>query len=373
MTATVPQAWWSRLAQAPIVRCLLLSVALHAGVLLEFRLVRVAMQLWPAAIPEWVRKAILPTPTTKPAETAAKEEAEKEPLNDLSLMFVEVDPMSITDEQPKATPFYSTANTIAANVEPPDKESDKPKITGKQEELVRTFDNPRPQPVEPVQPKPESQAKTEEVTKTQETPQPPPPEPVKPQETVKTQVLGGPPVGDLALGNPNPAARVPTPQPEIKGQEAVKLPREQVRSNNPRRIAEAKARRGLLAGETMKQEGGVKHLDLVPSLDVKASPFGNYDAKLIYAVQQRWFSLLDESQYALERSGKVVLRFRLTSDGFVTDMKTVETSVGDRLAFVCETAVIEPAGDKGYGRWPVEMRKMVGAEFRELTFTFYYH
>src|SRR5580765_7655740 len=102
MTAILPQPWWSRLARAPIAWCLLLSALLHVVVILEIRVLQVVMQRWPTAIPEWVRKSILPTPTVpKPSEVAAKEEAEKERLEDPSLMFVEVDPAAITDEAPK--------------------------------------------------------------------------------------------------------------------------------------------------------------------------------------------------------------------------------------------------------------------------------
>jgi len=70
---------------------------------------------------------------------------------------------------------------------------------------------------------------------------------------------------------------------------------------------------------------------LVSSLDVKATPFGAYDAAFIAAVTQRWYDLLDSRQFAMDRSGKVTLRFHLNYDGSIADMKVLENTVGDVL------------------------------------------
>ena len=120
----------------------------------------------------------------------------------------------------------------------------------------------------------------------------------------------------------------------------------------------------------MKQEGGVRREALVPSLDVKATPFGAYDAAFIQAVTQRWYDLLDSRQFARDRSGKVVLRFHLNYDGRVTDMEVMENTVGDLLGYVCQKAVMDPAP---FAEWPWDMRAMVGQNYREITFTFYYY
>ena len=70
----------------------------------------------------------------------------------------------------------------------------------------------------------------------------------------------------------------------------------------------------------MKRRGKV-------SLDVKASPFGAYDLAFIRAVEQRWYDLLDSTSF-VQRSGKVVAVFNLTSDGRITEMKLTENEVG---------------------------------------------
>jgi len=142
----------------------------------------------------------------------------------------------------------------------------------------------------------------------------------------------------------------------------------QAPADRPRTLAQARQQKNLLAGETMKQDGGVPRRGRV-SLDVKATPFGSYDAAFIAAVQQRWYDLLDNSRLA-QRSGKVVLEFRLTHDGRITDMRVGENEVGDILSVLCQRAVTDPAP---YAKWPSDMRRAIGKLYREVVFTFYYN
>jgi hypothetical protein len=87
-------------------------------------------------------------------------------------------------------------------------------------------------------------------------------------------------------------------------------------------------------------------------------------------VTQRWYDLLGSQGYALDRVGKVTLRFHLNYDGRITDMEVLENTVGELLGDYCQDAVTDPAP---FEQWPSDMRRMVGANFRELTFTFYYY
>jgi membrane protein involved in colicin uptake len=118
----------------------------------------------------------------------------------------------------------------------------------------------------------------------------------------------------------------------------------------------------------MKQEGGTPKRGNV-SLDVKGSEFGDYDAKLIYAVQRHWIDLLDNQNYAGERTGKVVIQFHLNSDGTISELTEVESSVDYILTLLCQKAIKEPAP---YDPWPQQMRHKIGESYRELKFTFIY-
>jgi len=118
----------------------------------------------------------------------------------------------------------------------------------------------------------------------------------------------------------------------------------------------------------MKQEGGVRRRLDISSFDAKATLFGAYDQALIDAIQQRWTDLLDSRQFALDRTGRVVVQFTLNYDGRVSDVEIAETTVGDTLAYVCRLAITDPAP---YPKWSSEMRRQFG-DTRPVRFTFNY-
>jgi outer membrane biosynthesis protein TonB len=257
------------------------------------------------------------------------------------LVFVDVNPALATAEPPKDTPFYSDKNSTAANPET-DQDTNVPRITGTQEDVIKTEDIPRekPMPLQPALPTP-----------------PPEPVPVQEEETVETIPKPAMEPGDLALLRPDPA-----PEPKLEPQP---------NRSRPRTIKEAMARKNIsrLPGEKMKQEGGVKRRFEVAGLDARATPFGSYDAALIEAISQRWYSLLDERDYASDSRGKVVLQFHLHYDGRVTDMNVAENTVGELLSLLCRKAVFDPSP---FAPWPSDMRRLMG-ESRRIQFTFYYH
>jgi hypothetical protein len=123
----------------------------------------------------------------------------------------------------------------------------------------------------------------------------------------------------------------------------------------------------LLAGAPMRQEGGVARRARV-TLDVKATPFGTYDQAVIAAIQKRWYDLLDETS-VVPRTGKVVITFRLHSDGRITNLQVVEEDVGDILTVLCRRGISDPSP---FAPWPSEMRRVVGRDYRDLRFTFFY-
>ena len=227
---------------------------------------------------------------------------------------------------------YSSKNSRAADPTKGDKEN--PQLNGKQTEIVKTENVPRPT-----------------VSKLQ----PAPPEPLqKPAPSVAQPKPLVTKPGDLTLGKPETWDK-PVPQEEPR----------------PRTVKQALAQQSQrLPGPQMRQDGGAHRQALVPSLDVKSTPFGAYDAALVEAVTDRWYSLLDGQQFAMDRSGKVTLRFRLNYDGTITEMNVVQNTVGDLLGYVCQKAITDPAP---YAPWPSDMRRMVGENYREITFTFYYY
>jgi len=317
-----------------------ISLALHLSLFaaLEFRGQLVNSRF----LPRWLQALLSPSPKSDLLANQSKPQTKRE----VPVLFVEVDPATATADPPKDTPYYSSMSSRAAN---PDAtiDSNTPRIDGTQDKIVKTFDTLRPQRV-PVQAPPAPEVKAPS----------PQPDLVEAQPKPK----GGQAPGDLAFAKPQPQVRGDN---QSEGQ--PKEDREAARPR-PRTLTAAKMEKGILAGERMKMAGGVKRKGEA-RLNVIGTAFGVYDYALVQAVQERWDNLLEEWKFAGDRRGKVVITFRLNFDGRVTDLKLLQTEVGDLLAVYCQKAIQDPSP---YEPWPSDMRRMVGAPYRELKFTFYY-
>lgn len=332
-----PDRWdTSRLAKAFVI-----SLAIHLLLFGGYRLDRRYHVLEQIHLPAWLKPSHrMEQQLVKEAQKAAAAAQQQVPL-----MFVDVNPAQATADPPKEAKYYSAQNSRAANPKA-DKETNVPKIDGTRTEVVRT-ETVRPSVAKLLQPAAPPKAPEPLVQRALE-----PAAPALPKPTLAP--------GDLTMVKPAEATRQTTGQAEHE---------------RPRTIKEALARLNPseytgLTGEKMKQDGGVKRVDLRSSLDVRATPFGAYDAAIVAAVQNRWYYLLEQRDYVGERTGKVVLAFRLHSDGRVTDMKVDQNTVSELLCILCQKAVMDPAP---YDKWPSDMRRMIGSDTRDVTFTFYYY
>jgi len=273
-------------------------------------------------------------------------------------------------DAPKQTKYYSSKNSRAANQDTANTTA--PKINGAQTYMPKTEDAARPtKAATPETPKPaEKTPPAEETPPAKETPkdaakpdnapkysslQPSMPAPTPPDDRPE----GPQTPGETDRPRPKPATPTPTP--------ATTAATPPVR---PRTLKQALAQRDQLPGQQMKQEGGVPRHNMTSSLDVKATPFGEYDRAIIEAVSQRWYDLLDQKRFAQDRNGRVTLRFKLKSDGSVIEMRTLDNTVGELLGYLCQESVEEAAP---FAKWPPDMVRMIGANYREVTFTFYYY
>jgi outer membrane biosynthesis protein TonB len=277
--------------------------------------------------PSWLQNTRMIT------ELLPKKNKPNEPKPDVPLIFVDVSPQQETTDPPKDSKFYSDRNSVAAN---PDADQDTgiPKITGEQTVVPKTIDIPKQvQPVTALQPSPPAELAQIDQS---------------PLEARRV------PPADLGIGTPD------APSPD-QGKAPRRRPRtlRELAMNNPSQIA----------GQKMKQEGGVNRRLEISSLDVKASPFGAYDSQLITAISQRWHALLNERDYASDSRGKVVVHFLLHKDGRVTEVTVVENATTEMLALICQKAVLDPAP---YAPWPLDMIRAFG-DARRIQFTFYYY
>ncbi len=267
---------------------------------------------WPTWLRHFQSMAVFPQPPPAPRE---------EPLE-----FATVDQPAL--EPPKNAKYYSSHNSHAADLEGK-RDTDTPKVDGKQPQMPDTTTTPR-QHFDELQPMVHQSPPGQEQE---------PGNPVSP--------------GDLTLGNPKPADKPP--------------------ADRPRTINEALRRANQPPRQMMQQDGGVRSRMGVAALDVKATAFGAYDAALVDAVRQRWYDLLDRNSYAYDRAGSVIVSFRLHADGRVTDLQieqdTADDSKGGIWAIVCQASIEESAP---FGPWPHELLSAVGSNYRDVRFKFFY-
>lgn len=308
-----------------VVAALLASVLVHLGIWGGYQAGHKLGWWQKLHPPAWLR--LEPKKKPLPAQAARDEEP---------TIFVDVSHPDT--EAPAKAKYYSYKNSKAAN--PVEAKENVPVITGKQKDVPKTENVPNVVKKNEATPKPDNASPFNKL-------QPSPPKPVQTETTEAPQTPG-----ETDLLKPKKEATTPT-QPE-----------------RPRKISQALAMRNQLPGQMMQQNGGVQRHQLWSSLDAKATPFGEYDRAIIEAVTQRWYDLLDQHRYADDRTGKVTLRFKLQSDGTVIEMQTQENTVGDFLGYLCQESIEQAAP---FGKWPPDMVRMIGANYREITFTFYYY
>jgi hypothetical protein len=313
-------------------------------------------------------------------------ELQNQNQQEIPLTFVEVDP-ALASEPPKNPQYYASHDTTAAN---PDSDKDLvlPKIDGKETRVPRLYNNPRPQP-EPLQPislpKPPEPSSAHPGKPSELRPDSKPDsksEPLRPLDRVADTThdrawekpdlrpLGGEKPGDLVMGTPKPsesANRLSGSGSPVRANPLITEPGPTT-GERPRTLAQVAQRNPALAGRLMQQDGGARKRGRL-AVDARGSLFGAYDTAFIAAVQERWYQLLESNPYMAARQGKVVLDFRLRADGHIADLTVGDNTVGEVLGLLCRRAVEDPAP---YARWPAEMRRTVGTDFREVRFTFYY-
>lgn len=303
-------------------------------------------------------------------------------------LFVDAHPSQATEEKPEETPYYAVIDAIAGDNSPQDS-MPQPEIDGGQDKVRKTMDTPPSaaravslpaessrEAVKPQKPAPANDAldssKSSESLLLEDGGQLPEKEKGNAESEIHKGESEHQPQ-EFAQLRPSVPSRIGPGVSEgkpMKPRDSKPAEPESVKQERPRTLAHARQNAGLI-GRKMKQEGGMDRFRLQSTPDLSKTPFGNYDAAVIQAIQQRWYHLLENRSIFQNTRGKVVLKFWMKSDGSVTGLKVVENSAGDDLqSYACEAAVRDPAP---YGRWPEDMRRVIQSDRREIRFTFYYN
>lgn len=345
--------------------------------------VHVLLLLLPAGAFDWMGRLWEVSAESSPQREERKETAEfvfrLEPET-MPTLFVDAHPSQATEEKPEETPYYAVIDAIAGDDSPQDSMA-QPEIDGSQDKVRKTMDTPPSAAAAFALPAEDSRKTAKPAAKDDST---------SPESSDSLLLDAG---GQLAeKENENAKSEIRKGESEHQPQEFAQLPpsiphrigpelsegkpmeprdSKPAKQERPRTVAQARGQNAGLIGRKMKQKGGMDRFRLQSTPDLLKTPFGNYDAAVIQAIQQRWYHLLENRSIFQNTRGKVVLKFWMKSDGSVSDLKVVENSTGDVLqSHACEAAVRDPVP---YGQWPEDMRRVIQSDRREIRFTFHYN
>lgn len=349
MSAKTNRPAWRRMLKDPLMAALALSLGLHVAGALTWKLGDRLGWWKPGQLPKWVQAIQhLGAGAPKPIREAMPKPAASE----ARMTFIEVDP-SHTTEPPKDAKYYGAVNARAANPEPARERSSKPKVDGREQPFEKVTENrPLTKAVEepskafPLQPDFKA---AEQVSK-----------PSEKQTKAGDQKSEDQGETLMAKADPKPRTGATFGDPD---QGLATETRERPR---PRTLAEARARQGGIPGERSRMEGGASDPGEVTP-DVKATGFGVYDARFVDAVRTAWFQAMGKE--ITGGGGDVQVRFNLHSDGRISGFQVVKSTVDELLTYYCRRAIEAPAP---FEEWTPEMRREIGSNAREITFTFHY-
>lgn len=353
----------------------------------------VLLLLVPAGAFDWMSQLWEVSAEISPHHQEREETAEfvfhLEPKS-MPTLFVDAHPSQTTEEKPEETPYYSVINAVAGDDSPQDS-MPQPEIDGSQDKVRKTMDTPPSaaaavalpaengrQAVKPTKPAPANESfASPEFSESLFLGNDDGQLVEKEKENAELEIRKGESehkplkFAQLPLSIPPRIGPGVSEGKPMKPRDSKPAEPESVKQERPRTLAQARQQNAGLIGPKMKQKGGIDRFRLQSTPDLLKTPFGNYDAEVIQAIQQCWYNLLERSPILQNTRGKVVLKFWMKSDGSVSDLKVVENSTGDVLqSHACEAAVRDPAP---YDPWPEDMRRVIQSDRRETRFTFYYN
>jgi hypothetical protein len=277
--------------------------------------------------------------------------------------FVETN-QAAPDNIPDDTTDFSARNQQAAQPDRPEELSrDRTPAREGQEEVP--FDKVFSGDLEPqvaLTPSPEANPEQQQVEAS--TPQRRDPLPGFEQDEVKSDEGTGSSIAD-ASPKPNPI------QERVEGQESENQEAQMPAFTSPLSVERpVPAPRPRLPratpGPVKRQPVGVSQTGAI-GVNARFSEFGEYMERVVEAVSQRWTALCASRSYR-ESSTNVVIEFKLTRDGMIKDMETVENTA-QALGVLLARSAIEQG--QSYGPWTKEMVDVLGEE-QTITFSFHY-
>jgi len=98
----------------------------------------------------------------------------------------------------------------------------------------------------------------------------------------------------------------------------------------------------------------------------------SYDEQLVNRLEMNWYDAVAALPFReiKKKSGKVKVSFILHSDGQITDLKVIESSLDEALIDACKKAVLESAPFASWTDDMIQKYKTENGVFRQIEFTF---
>jgi hypothetical protein len=186
--------------------------------------------------------------------------------------------------------------------------------------------------------------------------------------------LETPGVGEEIVENSDPDAPINVYKPQPQTLQPQTLQQQEQQGDGSGGAVEAKpmprARPtlspDLIHGPVMRSEGSASRRGAL-AIDATFSEFGEYQQQFYAALQAGWYQEIEFFQ-PIDTSTRVVVSFRITSDGTIHDVEIQHTTASEIATLICETALTKRSP---FRPWTKEMVKVFGEE-RELEVVFHY-
>ncbi len=113
----------------------------------------------------------------------------------------------------------------------------------------------------------------------------------------------------------------------------------------------------LVYGPLMRSEGSASRRGAL-AIDSTFSQFGEYEQQFYAAVQAVWYQEIDFFQ-PIDTSARVVVQFRIQSDGTVDEVKILHSTAGEVGTWICQLALTKRSP---FRKWTEEMVQVFGSD-----------
>lgn len=274
--------------------------------------------------------------------------------------FVLVPPQQKSPEPPKEkTELYSNANSQAANPDPGNEP--KPELGGDTDILTGSFNSAPANFTNP----PKAAAAKPSATPSQQ-----PPVKVEAQPGAKRPAEAAP-INPATLPAKNGLGALPKPisPADVLGDPMPLDPNATLAGEKRAPTLDEATQRqnaGTQSSRKPKQNGGVSKKG-PPSVNVRLTGYGDYDARFVNEVRQAWLEYRDKPGWF--HPGVVVIEFVLHSDGRITGLAVNKSTAKPLQKYYCQRALEVPAP---FAKWTPAMKQEIGATYRRCRFSFHY-